>query len=619
MMGYYGVAHTISSSSKMKLSRVLSSLAVCSLAACESSMELLESLRDIPQGWVQLEKPRPFKTIKLRIALEQPDHELFEQKLFAVSTPDHYEYGQHLTREELKRLVKPADESTAAVLSWLEKSGISKSNIDNDGEWINFRTSIQQAEQMLNATFHCYAHRDRKKNKQIRTLRYFVPQEISSHITMIQPTTRFGQMKAERSQLFREEFASAVLPSLNATACNITITPQCLRDLYNIGNYTADPNPESRFGIAGYLGQWAKYDALEVFLDQYAPYAVDQNFSYALINGGLDTQNSTANDGEANLDIQYAAAIGYETNITYYSTGGLGYLVPDLDQPNQDDNQNEPYLDYLNYMLSLPNNELPQTITTSYGEDEQSVPEAYSKTVCKLFGQLGLRGVSILFSSGDTGVGSACQTNDGKNTTRFLPIFPASCPYVTSVGATRYVEPEAAVSFSSGGFSDRWARPSYQDEAVKEYLKILGDRWKGLYNPHGRGFPDVAAQGVRFHTKEVNPITGVARDTLASGTSASSPAFAAIISLLNNARLNEGRKPLGFLNPWLYSLGKRGLNDVVHGGSTGCTGIDYYSGLPTPFVPYASWNATKGWDPVTGLGTPDFKKLLRLAQGGYAT
>ena len=50
-----------------------------------------------------------------------------------------------------------------------------------------------------------------------------------------------------------------------------------------------------------------------------------------------------------------------------------------------------------------------------------------------MFAQLGARGVSVLFSSGDTGVGSACQTNDGKNTTRFLPIFPAACPFVTSV------------------------------------------------------------------------------------------------------------------------------------------------------------------------------------------
>lgn len=119
---------------------------------------------------------------------------------------------------------------------------------------------------------------------------------------------------------------------------------------------------------------------------------------------------------------------------------------------------------------------------------------------CSLFAQLGARGVSVIFSSGDSGVSSACQTNDGKNTTRFLPIFPGSCPFVTTVGGTFRVQPERAASFSAGGFSDIFPRPAYQDAAVTKYLGILGDRWKGLYNPAGRGFPDVAAQSFNFTT-----------------------------------------------------------------------------------------------------------------------
>jgi tripeptidyl-peptidase I len=210
--------------------------------------------------------------------------------------------------------------------------------------------------------------------------------------------------------------------------------------------------------------------------------------------------------------------LGYNNKIKYYSTGGLGLLIPDLDEPDPADNQNEPYLEFVNYLANLPDDQLPQTLTTSYGEDEQSIPEKYSKTVCNMFGKLGLRGVSILFSSGDTGVGSACQTNDGKNTTRFLPIFPAACPYVTSVGGTRFVEPEAAVSFSSGGFSDRWDRPKYQDNAIKDYLKILGKQWEGLYNPEGRGFPDVAAQGSRYLVVEQNYTTGAFYEILVGGT-----------------------------------------------------------------------------------------------------
>ena len=90
------------------------------------------------------------------------------------------------------------------------------------------------------------------------------------------------------------------------------------------------------------------------------------------------------------------------------------------------ENTNEPYLDWLND-ASLQS-EVPQTITTSYGDHEQTVPHDYAVTVCKLFAQLGARGSSVLFSSGDWGVGGGdCKSNDGRNVTEFQPIFPASC------------------------------------------------------------------------------------------------------------------------------------------------------------------------------------------------
>ena len=62
---------------------------------------------------------------------------------------------------------------------------------------------------------------------------------------------------------------------------------------------------------------------------------------------------------------------------------------------------NEPYLDFLEYISALPDDKLPQTLTTSYGEDEQSVPRPFAEKVCQLFGELGSRGVSVLFSSGE--------------------------------------------------------------------------------------------------------------------------------------------------------------------------------------------------------------------------
>jgi tripeptidyl-peptidase I len=228
--------------------------------------------------------------------------------------------------------------------------------------------------------------------------------------------------------------------------------------------------------------------------------------------------------------------------------------------------------------------------------------------VCNLYAQLGGRGVSVLFSSGDSGVGTGCLTNNGKNQTRFLPQFPAACPWVTSVGATGGV-PEAAVSFSSGGFSDLWSTPDYQRAAVEKYLDNLGDTWKGVYNPTGRGFPDVAAQGVNY------PVIDKGQAALADGTSCASPTFAAVVALLNDARLKAGLPSMGFLNPWIYQIGHSALNDITTGSSGGCNGRSSFNitFLGGAVVPGAGWSATEGWDPVTGWGTPNFSKLLSLA------
>jgi len=102
----------------------------------------------------------------------------------------------------------------------------------------------------------------------------------------------------------------------------------------------------------------------------------------------------------------------------------------------------------------------------------------------------------------------------------------------------------------------------------------------------------VAAQSYRFR------IILKGRPALIGGTSASSPTFAGFVALLNDVRLKAGRPSLGFLNPFLYSTGLAGLNDITSGNNAGC-------GTP-------GFNSTVGWDPVTGLGTPNFGKLKEI-------
>ena len=105
------------------------------------------------------------------------------------------------------------------------------------------------------------------------------------------------------------------------------------------------------------------------------------------------------------------------------------------------------------------------------------------------------------------------------------------------------------------------------------------------------------------------------KDARSGGTSAAAPVVAAVVALLNDARLKAGKKSLGFLNPLIYGGGYKGLTDITNGSAVGCNGINGQTGQPVPgggIVPFATWNATVGWDPATGYGVPNFGKLLKL-------
>lgn len=169
----------------------------------------------------------------------------------------------------------------------------------------------------------------------------------------------------------------------------------------------------------------------------------------------------------------------------------------------------------------------------------------YSRRICDDFMQVGLRGVSLIFSSGDGGVGGS---NAGTSCHNFVPTFPATCPYVTSVGSTEGVIKTGA-DLSGGGFSNVFNRSeaSYQDNEVHAYVRALGGEYDNLFNTAGRAFPDVSLAGLNFGV--ISGGTGF----LVNGTSASAPVFSSMIALLNDRLISAGRTPLGFLNPFLYS------------------------------------------------------------------
>jgi len=120
-----------------------------------------------------------------------------------------------------------------------------------------------------------------------------------------------------------------------------------------------------------------------------------------------------------------------------------------------------------------------------------------------------------------------------------------------------------------------------------------------MYNKGGRGFPDVSALGSEILILTDGEIEAV------GGTSASSPIFAGIIGLINDKVNTASGKPLGFLNPLLYKMHADCPNcfqDIIKGDNI-CTEAGC-SAACKGFV------ATKGWDPVSGLGTPNYQNML---------
>jgi tripeptidyl-peptidase-1 len=214
----------------------------------------------------------------------QADSDILEKTLMEVSDPEHARYGQHLKRDELRELIKPRAESTRAVLSWLEESGISSKDIKDDGEWITFHAPVKRAEAMMGTIFKTYQSEIRPDVKRVRSLSYSVPKAVRDHIDMIQPTTRFGQIKAERSNVLTQEAAPFSVVAANSP-CNTTITPACLRVLYNFADYQVDPKGAVKLGVNGFLEQYARYDDLDQFTSTFAPYAVGSNFSFTSVNG----------------------------------------------------------------------------------------------------------------------------------------------------------------------------------------------------------------------------------------------------------------------------------------------------------------------------------------------
>jgi kumamolisin len=293
------------------------------------------------------------------------------------------------------------------------------------------------------------------------------------------------------------------------------------------------------------------------------------------VNGAFNqpTGDPSGPDGEVALDIEVAGAVAPGVRIAVYFA------------PNTDAG----FLNAINTALHDTVNK-PSVISISWGAPESEWTQQAMKAMDRVFQDAAALGVTVCCAAGDRG------SSDGVNDGLVHVDFPASSPHVLGCGGTRLsgsgqtitrevVWNDGPDSSTGGGVSDVFSLPAWQSSAHVPPSANPG-------SIQGRGVPDVAG--------DADPVTGYqvlvdGQKTVFGGTSAVAPLWAGLIAMMNQ----QLSKPVGFINPSLYHLSasSKSLRDITSGNNASSSERGAY-------------NAKKGWDPCTGLGSPNGTNLI---------
>eukprot|EP01104_Vermistella_antarctica_P017131 TRINITY_DN601_c0_g1_i3.p1 TRINITY_DN601_c0_g1~~TRINITY_DN601_c0_g1_i3.p1 ORF type:complete len:561 (-),score=132.99 TRINITY_DN601_c0_g1_i3:81-1712(-) len=473
-----------------------------------------------PASWKMVGSARP-KSVRVIVAVKQQNKDVLKDRVDQVSDPQHPKYGQHMTNDELTDLIAPEQASIDLVTKWLKAYDAEDIKISgNGGDFIHANVPVPRAEHMFGCQFRAY--RNNKSGKVlIKTEQlYSVPASIATVVDYVA-----GPM------FFPSENVGPISVTSLADAnpgYDPLITPDMLRERYNVTTQGNGAKTNNSMAVAEFQGQYFEPSDLVQFFKQFV-----SNSTADTVAQTVGPNTPTEPGIEAELDIQYIMGVAPNIPTWFWSNSGDDF-----------------WTDLTAWTSQISSTkDAPIVHSVSYGDQAAGISHTTQDRLNTEFQKLGVRGISIIFASGDSGTGCDLCFH-------YEPSFPATSPYVTSVGATHFlngaVGPEGAVTgFSSGGgFSWYFDQPSYQSAAVASYITnapSLPDPI--LWNKKGRGTPDVSALGWNF---QVVVGGGVA---VVGGTSAAAPTFSAIIGLLNEQRLQSGGAPLWFLNPRGYQNG----------------------------------------------------------------
>ncbi|KAG2378440.1 hypothetical protein C9374_008079 [Naegleria lovaniensis] len=562
---------------------LLSLLALtCSLAAQEQQQVSIHHPTEfkIPPGWrrffdhsVSSMHPQLssflWETQKANVtfSLHSQNTEWLREQFESVSDPFHPKFRKFLSMEQVARMTSPHASHKQLVMEFIKKSlpGARVMHVSAHENFVTVEAPLKTLNEAFKARMVPFVHEETGRMVYRSEIGYALPVEISSAVHAVFGLHHFPIYSAKIKSV-----RSVETPNVRSRAMqSYDTTPQALWKRYNITLPTST-SPKNQQAVASFLGQYVELSDLTQF---------QQMFNLPRVKPTIIGPNDQSQPGtEAALDIQYITAVGYLVNTTINSN-----------DPN--DQSDDIFLRWIKIQQSMGDRSA-WVHSVSYGGVEKYVPKNFQTTLDIEFQKFGVTGRTVLIASGDDG--SRCNSNGDK----FEAEWPTSSPYIVSVGATRPSDTyfERAVSWGGGGFAESYARPSYQSEAVSQYLRGNSVPPTSYFNVNGRAYPDVAALGVDYQIVVGGQVQAV------DGTSASTPVFAGIVSLLNDLRLKAGKQPLGFLNPWLYQVAskERGAFFDITQGNNGVS-------------PCPGFSATQGYDPISGLGVPNFEVLRRLA------
>jgi len=528
--------------------------------------------------------PRADDRVDLLVVLKRTPEALkkLEKIFWEVSDPKHRNYGKYLTQKDVTRVIGITEDHLSTVTSWLNVSS-AEIDIGVHGDIIKVSLHVVDAEQLFNTKLHRFVNKENQNWKIIRAAEsYSLPKHVEGLVEIVDNLLRFPQPRDGPLPVpTKNKTSDGAFPAgydCGGHCRDDFVTPAVLTDRYKLG----DPikSGVGSMAVAEFQDVYWSSKQLVKFND-----ACGVNASVDHQDGGNQPNvcDSTVSGGacvEALLDIEYIRAAAGEIPLT--DVFSVSYSL----------------LEWAKTLEDMKDGVIPLVNSVSYGNDEiQQSSTQYMYSCNTEFQKLAVRGISILFASGDQGVWG----RTGPVSSVYHPDFPASSPYITAVGGTDFkvasvIGEETAWKDSGGGFSNTFPIPSYQADAVAKYKNSTDLPNQRYWNNTGRGYPDISAlAGVQnaYCVVAVNEFVGV------GGTSASCPVFAGIVAKLNEIRLQKGSPALGFLNPFLYQ-NPSAFNDVTSGRNSGSGRV--FTGFP----------AAVGWDAATGLGTPDFEKLSAL-------